>query len=179
MLDLLGQKDSKQFITLANNAYEKWETGVSFNWVQLLYCSIRASICKVVEEVVDDLVITPEDVIMDPVPAKELLMVKYPGVVKMISFENGNGDICSLNLCNQLKGYPDLLGSSSSCNPLSQDDNPTPFPEDDPEILTANVHDLLYEICLTLLQRNQKSITSAMSYETCLDLVQQSVQATE
>lgn len=41
----------KQFITLANNAYEKWETGVSFNWVKLLYCSIRASICKVVEEV--------------------------------------------------------------------------------------------------------------------------------
>lgn len=48
---LISLEIGKQFITLANNAYEKWETGVSFNWVKLLYCSIRASICKVVEEV--------------------------------------------------------------------------------------------------------------------------------
>lgn len=55
-------------------------------WVKLPYRGIGASICKVVEELADDLAITPEDVITDPVPAKELLTVEYPGELQMISF---------------------------------------------------------------------------------------------
>lgn len=55
-------------------------------WMKLPLPRYQGIYLQVAEELVDDLAITPEDVITDPVPAKELLTVEYPGEMQMISF---------------------------------------------------------------------------------------------
>nr|KIR88677.1 hypothetical protein I308_00756 [Cryptococcus tetragattii IND107] len=81
---LISLEIGKQFIAHANNAYEEGETGVSFDVGEIAlprYRGIYLQSCRRT----DDLAITPEDVITDPVPAKELLTVEYPGELQMIS----------------------------------------------------------------------------------------------
>ncbi|KAE8541720.1 hypothetical protein D1P53_001891 [Cryptococcus gattii VGV] len=82
---LISLEIGKQFIAHANNAYEEGETGVSFDVGAIAlprYRDIYLPSCRRI----DDLAITPEDVITDAVPAKELLTVEYPGEQQMINF---------------------------------------------------------------------------------------------
>ncbi|ADV23418.1 hypothetical protein I305_05676 [Cryptococcus gattii E566] len=81
---LISLEIGKQFIAHANNAYEEGETGVSFDVDEIALTAVSGHLFASCRRM-DDLAITPEDVITDPVPAKELLTVEYPGEMQMIS----------------------------------------------------------------------------------------------